>query len=669
MADINILKEFLVSLGFQIDASSEKKWRGAVVSATRQMQEFGKTMTVVAASSVAGVIKIANGLEELYWQSQRTQASGVNIKAFGYAVSQLGGSAEGAVASLESLARNMRNSPGYEGLLTGLGVQTRQANGELRDTVQIVSDLGQRLADMPYYQANAYANTLGLDEKTLMALRDGSLTREMGRYKEMSQHLGIYQNDGADTGRAFMLQLRELWMGLRLILQKVAMLLAQLLLPGLQMLVRGLGNAARWFAMLDPRVRQVLKLVVALAAGFVATGVAIGALATGISIVRALTGAILGMNAVAALNPIAWIVAAVVALGVAIGLLWDDYQTWKEGSASLIDWGAWKPEIDAAIAGFRQLSAAFEGLGNALTRYLKPVAAWLIDYFGMQLKGMLKNVTELVQLASSVWRGDFSGAMEHGKNIGKNAVDTSAAIVKSVTKHIALPDWAKDAAKSAAQVIKGADNWARGSLGALISRGEGDYDSVNLGAKHGYRSSKKDLANMTLAQVMQGQDQRQFNAVGRYQMIRQTLKEAAKAMGLRGDEKFDAGLQDRIFNQYLLGQKRKQIADYLQGKSNDLQGALLAASKEWASVASPMTGRSYYAGTGNNHASISVQDMTAVLNNARANYQASQGPVINQTTHVTVHGAEQARETAQSVADAQNDVNARLARNFLVPAN
>jgi hypothetical protein len=44
-------------------------------------------------------------------------------------------------------------------------------------------------------------------------------------------------------------------------------------------------------------------------------------------------------------SPITW----VLGLAAAIALLWEDYQTWKEGGKSLIDWGKWKPEVDAAL--------------------------------------------------------------------------------------------------------------------------------------------------------------------------------------------------------------------------------------------------------------------------------------------------------------------------------
>ncbi|MBF6309279.1 lytic transglycosylase domain-containing protein, partial [Nocardia farcinica] len=91
------------------------------------------------------------------------------IKQIGYAVSQVGGSADSARGSLENLARFIRNNPGAEGFLNRLGVQTRDASGNMRDMATIFTGVGQRLSSMPYYRANQYAQMLGLDENTLMA--------------------------------------------------------------------------------------------------------------------------------------------------------------------------------------------------------------------------------------------------------------------------------------------------------------------------------------------------------------------------------------------------------------------------------------------------------------------------------------------------------------------
>jgi hypothetical protein len=166
------------------------------------------------------------------------------------------------------------------------------------------------------------------------------------------------------------------------------------------------------------------------------------------------------------------------------------------------------------------------------------------------------------------------------------------------------------------------------NLAALISRGEGSYNSVNRGAAHGYRAGVEDLEHMTLGQVMAHQQAQDFNAVGKYQIIKPTLAAAVKALGLNGSEIFDRTLQDRIFYQYLIGQKRHQIEDYISGRSDNLVAAVLAASQEWASVAAPVGARlasgapadghmSYYAGTANNRASISAAEMAATIQSER----------------------------------------------------
>jgi hypothetical protein len=116
---------------------------------------------------------------------------------------------------------------------------------------------------------------------------------------------------------------------------------------------------------------------------------------------------------------------------------------------------------------------------------------------------------------------------------------------------------------------------------------------------------------------MAAQARGDFNAAGKYQMIPSTLAAAVKSMGLDKNAKFDEALQERIFKEYLLRVKRPEIGNYISGKSDDLHGALKAASKEWASVADPDTGRSHYEGVGNNKASITADAMADVLQRER----------------------------------------------------
>jgi muramidase (phage lysozyme) len=171
------------------------------------------------------------------------------------------------------------------------------------------------------------------------------------------------------------------------------------------------------------------------------------------------------------------------------------------------------------------------------------------------------------------------------------------------------------------------------SLADLLTRGESrgknPYDVVNRGEAHGNAPGTEDLENMTVAEVMQHQANHDFNAAGRYQIIGTTMTAAARALRLSGNELFDRNMQDRIFNEYLIGSKHRVIEDYLAGRNNDLAGAAYAVSQEWASVSVPpgmltQSGKlasglqTYYdkpdkKGRVVNRASLSAQDIEATL--------------------------------------------------------
>jgi hypothetical protein len=156
------------------------------------------------------------------------------------------------------------------------------------------------------------------------------------------------------------------------------------------------------------------------------------------------------------------------------------------------------------------------------------------------------------------------------------------------------------------------------ALGQVMKKAEGDYGVVNTGKRGGYKAARVNLEGMTVAQVMDAQTRGDFNAAGRYQIIGSTLRDAAKTLGLSGNEMFDKAMQDRIFVEYLLKHKRKAIWNYINGKSDDLHGAMLALSQEWASFADPRTGKSYYDGDGVNRASVGINQAAALLQQARA---------------------------------------------------
>jgi len=195
------LREFLVGLGYKVDGGSEAKFSRSIEVATKGVIALGVAAVAASTAITAAVTKIAAGFDELYYASQRTKASAENIKAVGFAVSQLGGSYQGAVSSIEAFALKMRSNPGYEAMARNLGVVTRE-NGKLKDTTVIMTDLAKALAKRPTYVALQYLEALGIDEATYTALESGDLVRYTEEYRKKQDALGVTQSRAADVGRS-----------------------------------------------------------------------------------------------------------------------------------------------------------------------------------------------------------------------------------------------------------------------------------------------------------------------------------------------------------------------------------------------------------------------------------------------------------------------------------
>ncbi len=175
-------------------------------------------------------------------------------------------------------------------------------------------------------------------------------------------------------------------------------------------------------------------------------------------------------------------------------------------------------------------------------------------------------------------------------------------------------------------------------LGALISSGEGGYGSYNRGRAGDANGAQIDFSQMTVGEVMRRQDlsrndpERLF-AVGKYQMIPGTFEEAVNNLGIDRNAKLTPQLQERMFADYLVDEKRPQVRAYITGETSGaqgLQGAQLALAREFASVADPRTGRSVYDGdSAGNSASISSAEVGTALNQMRTQYQQNIGSGMN----------------------------------------
>lgn len=169
-----------------------------------------------------------------------------------------------------------------------------------------------------------------------------------------------------------------------------------------------------------------------------------------------------------------------------------------------------------------------------------------------------------------------------------------------------------------ASSVKGSPSEAEKATLDLIGRGEGSYNSVNLGKAKGNRAGTRNLVNMTIGDVLQSQKNKEFNAAGKYQFIPETLRRATRLAGLKESDLFNEENQDRLA--MALMNSLPAVKNYIEGHNNNLNGAIKAIATQWASVANPDTGLSYWHGTQGNRASISAAEMGARLRGMREEY-------------------------------------------------
>lgn len=182
MADETI-KSFLVSLGWDSQDAQQRKFIAAIKGATLRAKLLGDALEEVARKVGTAVTGMAEDFEQLYYHVERTGASAKDLTAFQYAVSQLGGTAEGAAASFETMAQKLRENPGNIALLNKMGIELDGVSGKLRFNAELAA---QNAASMNIYTAEQYRALTGMDEKTFLAIRNhiGDLARFMAEKKE-----------------------------------------------------------------------------------------------------------------------------------------------------------------------------------------------------------------------------------------------------------------------------------------------------------------------------------------------------------------------------------------------------------------------------------------------------------------------------------------------------
>ena len=406
MAESGVIKEFLVGLGWSINRSSQRSFEAALEESKKAALALTASLTGV----VAAVAKVAQSYEQLEYASQRAQSTVAGMQKFAFAISEMGGNADAARGSLQAMGNFLRSTPGGEGFIQRLGVQTRDANGAMRDTSSIMTDLSKQFRNMPYWRVRATAGMLGIDENTLQAMIRG--VGNFGeKYAAIYKRLGIDQNQAAKASTRFMQQFRLMGAVITAVRDKLAISLEPAIERGIDLLYQ----FEEWVHRLSNRTKEWI--------------VGIGAF---VAVWRVMSMAIMQ-------TPLG----RLLALGAAVAALYDDYKTWQAGGKSLINWADWKPGIDAAIDAIQQIKTLLSDLWpdvqpsvNALLNFFKHAFMDSLKATGQAIGWIARAIDDLLRHNfRGVW-DDIKSAASDGwdnvKDLGKSAAGVGAAVTASI---------------------------------------------------------------------------------------------------------------------------------------------------------------------------------------------------------------------------------------------
>ena len=331
-------------------------------------------------------------------------------------------------------------SPSAEGaaMMEKLGISVTNADGSMKDSVQIQKELHDAFGQLSESEQIAAASAIF--GKNQMAPWLALINTAPGDVDALSAALdkeGTAMEMQSAMMSGFAGSIEQLKSGLDVLLTS----LGEALAPIIQKVVAGVQMLVNWFNSLSPAMQQVIAVIMVVVAAIGPVLVILGTIASAIGSIITLVGtlgpALAGLGGVfAALTGPVGIVIAIIAALIAIGVLL--YKNWDTIKAKALEvknwvvtqWNALKASVTAIFNNIKATaSAVWNGIKSAVTSAANTIKSMVTGAFN-GLKGTV----------SAIWNG-IKTAITHPIQTAVGLVQAAISKIKGIINgaHFRLP--------------------------------------------------------------------------------------------------------------------------------------------------------------------------------------------------------------------------------------
>jgi hypothetical protein len=402
----------------------------------------GALGALVPAAGIAGLTALAKGsidaADNLNDLRQRTGVSVENLSKFGAAAEDAGSSIDEVAKSMGRLSKGIVDPASKTNeALKSIGINSRDAAGNVRGVDAIMLDLADKFAKMPDgAQKTALAMELfGRSGANLIPMLNG------GR-EALSQYQATISGDMASAADQFNDSLNAIARTLAGPFNQAV----TALLPTLTQVAQGLAAGIQWFSTLPQPIQNAALVIGALGAAFIALAPAIS----------------LGISLLGAIGP------ALAAIGPAVSTLLPILAAVFSGP---VGWVALLVAAGAAVYVFRdQIGAAFQAVGKIISDVAAGFKAVFIDPVAAGLRALVEfiNNTFVRPIQDSFTKlvegvGRIFGAIKDAITAPfKAAFETVRGIVNQILRAIG---------QAVGSVVQSINSVISGANGALANLG------------------------------------------------------------------------------------------------------------------------------------------------------------------------------------------------------